>query len=206
MPIEQPVPNPAPESAESIINDLVGAVLNGNVEPRTRHLLHAASGGEPVLLRALVATALGVGALTLVDGRWQWVLGTSRAGRVSTLLSTRASTLEDQQLKALRMLTRPWAEPYAVVAQEVRDRQADEVPAEGFGLTHREHQVLAMLGDGLPAQAIARTLNLSPRTIAKYQERIYRKLGTSDRLTTVLRAQSLGLLRQPPNAKGKSSA
>jgi DNA-binding NarL/FixJ family response regulator len=63
-----------------------------------------------------------------------------------------------------------------------------------FDLTRRERQILVLLGEGLTARSIGRRLELSPRTVAKYQQRIYRKFGTSDRLTTVLRAQRLGLL------------
>jgi DNA-binding NarL/FixJ family response regulator len=63
-----------------------------------------------------------------------------------------------------------------------------------LNLTRREQEILVVLSEGLTAQAIARRLGLSPRTVAKYQQRIYRKFGTSDRLTTVLRAQRLGLL------------
>lgn len=63
-----------------------------------------------------------------------------------------------------------------------------------LNLTRREQEILVLLSDGLTAQAIARRLGLSPRTVAKYQQRIYRKFGTSDRLITVLRAQRLGLV------------
>jgi ATP/maltotriose-dependent transcriptional regulator MalT len=39
--------------------------------------------------------------------------------------------------------------------------------------------------------------------VNKHLERLYRKLGTSDRLTTVLRAQALGLLPAgPPRRRG----
>lgn len=61
-------------------------------------------------------------------------------------------------------------------------------------LTRREQQILALLSLGLTAQKIGRQLFLSPRTVAKHLERMYRKFGTSDRLSTVLRAQDLGLL------------
>jgi DNA-binding CsgD family transcriptional regulator len=62
------------------------------------------------------------------------------------------------------------------------------------GLSDRELAVLSLLPGGLTATAIARRLNISPRTVHKHLENIYRKLRTRDRLTTVLRAQELGLL------------
>lgn len=63
------------------------------------------------------------------------------------------------------------------------------------GLTAREHAVLALMAEGLVTDAIGHRLGVSGRTVAKHQEHIYRKFGTSDRLTAVLRAQSSGLLR-----------
>jgi DNA-binding NarL/FixJ family response regulator len=67
-----------------------------------------------------------------------------------------------------------------------------------LNVTRREQQILVLLSGGLTARAIGHRLGLSPRTVAKYQQRIYRKFGTCDRLTTVLRAQRLGLLPPVP--------
>ncbi|MFE3603955.1 response regulator transcription factor [Streptomyces sp. NPDC059096] len=65
------------------------------------------------------------------------------------------------------------------------------------GLTPRQHAVLTLLAKALPATAIAHRLHISPRTAHKHIEGIYRRLGTCDRLSTVMRAQSLGLLPLP---------
>lgn len=62
------------------------------------------------------------------------------------------------------------------------------------GPTRRERAVLTLLADGLTAAAIARQLRISPRTVNHHLEHLYRKLGTSDRLATVLRAKALGLV------------
>jgi ATP/maltotriose-dependent transcriptional regulator MalT len=61
-------------------------------------------------------------------------------------------------------------------------------------LTQRETTVLAVLAEGLTADAIARRLDISPRTVHRHLQHLYRKLGTTDRLATVLRAKTLGLL------------
>jgi len=61
-------------------------------------------------------------------------------------------------------------------------------------LTPRERAVLDHLSAGLTARAIARRLNISPRTVNKHLESTYRKLGACDRLTATLTAQRLGLL------------
>lgn len=62
-------------------------------------------------------------------------------------------------------------------------------------LTARETAVLGLMADGLIAVAIARQLGISPRTVGKHVENIYRKFGTQDRASAVLRAHSLGLLQ-----------
>ena len=74
--------------------------------------------------------------------------------------------------------------------------EADEC-ARTFGLTPREVTVLTLLGEALTAEAIGRRLGISVRTVHKHVENLYRKLGTRDRLGTVLRAQRCGLLPQP---------
>ncbi|HEX6339617.1 LuxR C-terminal-related transcriptional regulator [Umezawaea sp.] len=68
------------------------------------------------------------------------------------------------------------------------------VDAGRHRLTQREHTVLAVLAEGLTADAIARRLDISPRTVHRHLQHLYRKLGTADRLATVLHAKSLGIL------------
>jgi DNA-binding CsgD family transcriptional regulator len=62
------------------------------------------------------------------------------------------------------------------------------------GITPRELAVLSLFAEGLSVSAAGRRLGISPRTVAKHQENLQRKLATADRLTTVLRAQRLGLV------------
>jgi DNA-binding CsgD family transcriptional regulator len=66
--------------------------------------------------------------------------------------------------------------------------------AEPISLTAREQAVLALLGDGLTAVAIAHRLRISSRTVHKHLERTYRKLDVTDRLAAVMVARRLGLL------------
>ncbi|MHA6796634.1 LuxR C-terminal-related transcriptional regulator [Pseudonocardia bannensis] len=51
-----------------------------------------------------------------------------------------------------------------------------------------------MLAQGLTALAIGRRLAIAERTVHKHLQRTYAKLGVTDRLSAVLRAQRLGLL------------
>ncbi len=71
-------------------------------------------------------------------------------------------------------------------------------------LSGREVAVLGLLAEGLTAGAIGRRLGISERTVHKHLEHVYRKLGTRDRLSTVLVATSAGLLgdRSAPTQRG----
>lgn len=85
------------------------------------------------------------------------------------------------------------------------DTAAQAVDAtSALGLTPREMTVLDLLAQSLTARAIGHRLNIATRTVHKHLEALYRKLGTTDRLATVLRAQSLGLLPPPaPSAPAR---
>lgn len=62
-------------------------------------------------------------------------------------------------------------------------------------LTPRESTVLHLLATGLTAQAIARRLRISPRTVHAHLRSLYRKLEATDRLSAVLRAREANLIR-----------
>jgi len=86
----------------------------------------------------------------------------------------------------------------------VPEWQGDRV--RGTGLTEREVAVLELLGTGLTAQAIARRLHTSPRTVDEHLEHLYRQLGVRDRLMAVQRARDAGLLPGPPSAADDAGA
>jgi len=97
----------------------------------------------------------------------------------------------DRQAAALRQWQLRAAHPDAVaVASDVR-------------LTPRELSVLTLVADGLTAAAVARRLLVAERTVHKHLERAYAKLGVSDRVSAVLRAQRLGILPEPALAMAR---
>lgn len=98
----------------------------------------------------------------------------------------------EQQRRLLEQWRRSAAEPAG--------RAADGV------LTPRELTVLLLLTDALTADAMGRRLGISARTVHKHVENIYRKLGTRDRVSTVLRAQRLGLLATPERSSASAGS
>ena len=64
-------------------------------------------------------------------------------------------------------------------------------------LTRREHEVLALLGEGLKWGEIAQRLVISPRTVATHTENIRRKLGVNSRAEAIAVAYRDELLPPP---------
>jgi two-component system, sensor histidine kinase len=64
-------------------------------------------------------------------------------------------------------------------------------------LTRREHEVLALLGEGLKWGEIAERLFISPKTVATHVENIRRKLGVSSRAEAIAVAYREELLPPP---------
>ena len=79
----------------------------------------------------------------------------------------------------------------AALMREVRDRR-ERTPTV---LSPRESQVLAFLAEGLSAPQIAAELGLSPSTIKTHLQRLYERLGVSDRAAAVAEGMRRGLIQ-----------
>ncbi|HEY6888703.1 MAG TPA: response regulator transcription factor [Solirubrobacter sp.] len=79
----------------------------------------------------------------------------------------------------------------SALMRAVRDRR--ERPATV--LSPREGEVLRFLADGLSAPQIARELHLSPSTIKTHLQRLYERLGVSDRAAAVAEGMRRGLIQ-----------
>jgi two-component system nitrate/nitrite response regulator NarL len=78
----------------------------------------------------------------------------------------------------------------AAVAREIRRRSGDHERL----LTPREDEVLRMTADGMSAPDIACTLHLGATTVKTHLQRVYEKLGVSDRAAAVAEAMRRGIL------------
>ena len=70
--------------------------------------------------------------------------------------------------------------------------KADDPPVEA--LTAREHDVLALLADGLSNRDIAARLDISEHTVKFHLASIFGKLGASTRTEAVQRGLRLGVI------------
>ena len=69
-----------------------------------------------------------------------------------------------------------------------------QCPPRAIHLTPREHEVLALLCEGLPNKLISRRLEISSATVKCHISRILSELGVSSRLQAVVAAARYGLL------------
>jgi DNA-binding CsgD family transcriptional regulator len=76
-------------------------------------------------------------------------------------------------------------------AREQARQALTAADSELADLTDRELRVLQLTAQGRTNGAIAHALDVSPRTVAKHLEHIYRKLGVSSRAAAVYRASTL---------------
>jgi DNA-binding NarL/FixJ family response regulator len=113
-----------------------------------------------------------------------------RAGCVGYLEKTSA-------LEALAPAVRSAAEGEIVISPPDLTRLVSEPPAEGAvdALTAREHDILTLMAEGLPNQAIADRLTLSVHTVRTHVQTVLAKLGAHSKLEAVAVARRRGLLR-----------
>jgi two-component system nitrate/nitrite response regulator NarL len=76
------------------------------------------------------------------------------------------------------------------LAVEIRRRAEPSGPS----LSAREREVLGMIAHGQSIPAIAEALFLAPSTVKTHVQRLYEKLGVSDRAAAVAEAMRRGLL------------
>lgn len=72
---------------------------------------------------------------------------------------------------------------------------ATSSPSHDPSLSQREHEVLAMLADGLSSPEIARRMIIAVSTVKTHIKHIYRKLDVDNRYQAVKRARELNLLQ-----------
>ena len=108
--------------------------------------------------------------------------------------------LKDVDAPALARAVRLAAEGCAVIHPDLTRQFVDELRQLSTGersataLSAREVEVLQMIAYGSTNREVAEKLSISPQTVKTYLERIFTKLGVSDRTRAVAVALKLGIL------------
>ena len=113
-------------------------------------------------------------------------------GGASGYLSKEATRREicDAVARVARGETVFAAEVQNGLAREIRLRSSEDASL----LTPREHEILELTAAGLSAPEIGQRLYLSPATVKTHLQRLYTKLGVSDRAAAVAEAMRRGML------------
>jgi two-component system nitrate/nitrite response regulator NarL len=85
-----------------------------------------------------------------------------------------------------------------VMGVEVQNSIAEEIrlraPVEKSPLSEREREIVELTADGHSVAEIAERLYLSPATVKTHLQRVYQKLGVSDRAAAVAEAMRRGIV------------
>jgi two-component system, NarL family, nitrate/nitrite response regulator NarL len=85
-----------------------------------------------------------------------------------------------------------------VLSPEVQRSIGEEIrlraPASPASLSEREREILVLTAEGQSASDIGERLFLSPATVKTHLQRVYQKLGVSDRASAVAEAMRAGIL------------
>ena len=115
-------------------------------------------------------------------------LGSGASGYLSK--DSTANEICDAIVAAAQGRTTLGTDVQAAVAREIRRRSSDHERL----LTPREDEILRMTADGMSAPDIARQLHLGATTVKTHLQRVYEKLGVSDRAAAVAEAMRRGVL------------
>lgn len=121
------------------------------------------------------------------------VFSAMRAGARGYLLK---GAEQDEIIRAIHAAAHGEAIFGPAIAQRVIDYFASPgaVQAPAFPeLTEREREVLDLIAAGQSNQAIARTLTISPKTVANHVSNIFAKLHVADRAQAIVRARDAGM-------------
>jgi DNA-binding NarL/FixJ family response regulator len=136
-----------------------------------------------------IAPAAGVLIVTMVDDD-DSVLAALAAGARGYVLKEASA---EEIIAAIRTVAAGGAVFGARIAFRLLAKspptRPEPVPAAGEQFTAREREVLALLADGIPNKEIARSLNISLKTVQNHVSHILDKLQATDRTQAVLRAR-----------------
>lgn len=85
-------------------------------------------------------------------------------------------------------------------------RASAPAPADGLGLTRREHEVLRLVARGLTNRQIAAALFISAKTAGMHVSNILSKMGVERRAEAAAVAERLHLLTSPTGEPGPTTA
>ncbi|HSS11320.1 MAG TPA: AAA family ATPase, partial [Acidimicrobiales bacterium] len=147
------------------VDELVTAVLGGQVERRTLQRLAEASGGNALLLRELVEAAFDNGTLEASNSVWVWRGEVRASPRLRDLIEARMAQLGGPERRVVETLA--VGEPLPVGILEELDREAELGDLERRGFIRVDdaegQEPIAVLAHPLQAEVLRAALPISGR-------------------------------------------
>ena len=143
------------------------------------------SGLEVISWARQVSPSIGIVVLTLNDDD-AYILASLQAGASAYVLKS------DPVKEVIAAIVHSYASPNSFIGKGLNG--AISRRTEGFGLTPRELEVLALLPKGKMSSQIAEALFISEATVKTHLASIYRKLSVSNRSEAVALSFKHGLI------------
>jgi DNA-binding CsgD family transcriptional regulator len=132
--------------------------------------------------------------LCVDDAVWLWLPAPDEGVlRRISFGSEKRGGIADREVRILELLTPHLVQMYRRAAA----RRA--APADTYGLTPREYEIVSLVAEGMANVQIAQRLWVSPHTVRKHLENAFEKLGVSNR--TAAAARVLGAPGQRVNGR-----
>ncbi|MFD8492344.1 LuxR C-terminal-related transcriptional regulator [Amycolatopsis sp. NPDC059657] len=154
--------------------------------------LHRPELGGLALTREIRSSAPATAILVVTTRQEaELVVAAMRAGAMGYLLE---DATPDDIARAIRGVAAGAAVFGQAIANQVLGLLRAPKPLPPFPqLSSREHEVLELVAVGLGNAAIARRLDLAPKTVRNHVSSILAKLGAADRARVIIKARSAGL-------------
>jgi len=187
------------ESGDTAAADAACEELTGIAETwggRVLQTLAAQARGATLLAAGDAERALAL--LRRACGEWDAVDAPYDCARLRVLLARACAAIGDGEGAELELsAARSTFERLGAASDlaRLRERETGPSPSDAHGLTPRELEVLGWIATGRTNKAIAETLSISEKTVARHVANIYAKLGLSSRAAATAYAYEHGLAR-----------
>ena len=192
-----------PEGVVFSPDGLAAFAAHMHENPLINHM-HSTGDGSPMMISDFISQqhfhSLGVYTefyrQVPVEHQIAFGLPPSRGRVIAIALNRGRGDFTEDDRDLLAVLRVPLVRATSRARSRHQAREALTGPDDGqlAGLTSRELQLLELVAMGRTNTAIARTLEISPRTVAHHLDNIYRKLDVSGRAAAVYRAVTEGMV------------
>jgi LuxR family maltose regulon positive regulatory protein len=123
-------------------------------------------------------------------------LGKDMRTLTKAALEEGGAKIDKKVLEKIHLASSAYAKRLSLVSKQYQAqfRRPEGEKSPGKELSHREHQILISLSQGLTGEEIAGETQLSINTVKSIIKRIYNKLGAINRVDALRIASDLGLL------------